>query len=185
MSENFFNDTKNELIVQTPFGADLNYAPFSTLYADIMEKLDDSSEIDESLYMKTLTKLGVIERVKGKTRPPLAVYDRMKGEEGADKDGFYCKKKSIISKTYTENFGICLDNLPSFRDTYDASIISMLNDLNSKIVEERAETDELEQNARDKKGRGNYGSIKKKYNAMFTSGKASIIDSFFKGVPNE
>lgn len=180
MSEKFFNDKENALIVQTPFGADLNYAPFSTLYADIMEKLDDSSEVNEELYMKALVKLAVIERVSGKVRPPQAVYDRMKGEKGEEKDGFYCKKQSIIAKTYTENFGICLDDIQSFRSLYDEKLIKMLNELNSMIVEERAETDELEQNARDKKGRGHFGAIKKKYNALFTSGRASLIEDFFK-----
>ncbi len=180
MSETFFNDKENSLIVQTPFGADLNYAPFSTLYADIMEKLDDSSEVNEDIYMKALIKLGVIEKASGKVRPPQAVYERMRGEEGEKKDGFYCKKQSIIAKTYTENFGICLDDIKSFRDLYDVNLIDMLNKINSSIVEERAETEELEQNARDKKGRGNFGSIRKKYNALFVSGRASLIEDFFR-----
>lgn len=180
MSEAFFNDKNNALIVATPFGADINYAPFSTLYADIMEKLDDSSEINEELYMKALVKLGIIERVGGKIRPPLAIYDRMHGKDGEQKVGFYCKKDSVIAKTYTENFGICLDEIDKFRAQYNQKLIDMLNDLNEQIVEERVETEELEQKAREKKGRGHYGSIRKKYNALFMSGRSSIIEDFFK-----
>jgi hypothetical protein len=179
--KSFLNDKKYALVVQTTYGEDTNYAPFSTLYADIVQRLDDPSEINEELYMKCLVKLGIIERRSGRTFPPLATYERMKGPDGLPKIGFYCKKHSVIAKTNTDTFGICLSELSEFKKLYYDEIGNMLEELGKLIADEKAEADAyFEMQAEKYKERRRIGSLRKKVNAMFTSGKASVIESFFK-----
>ncbi len=182
MSKKSFLDDKNyALVVQTTYGEDKNYAPFSTLYADIVQRLEDSSEVNEELYMKCLVKIGIIEKLSGKTIPPIATYERMKGPDGLVKIGFYCKKSSIVAKNHTDNFGICLSELKSFKETYYDKIGDMLETINEEILGEKTEADEyfdmMETKYRDKR---NLGALRKKVNAMYKTGKASVIEVFFK-----
>ncbi len=174
------NDKKVLKIIQTTSGKKLNYAPFSSLYAQAIIDLDDASELDESLFMRTLEKAGVIVRLGGKVMPPKSIYDRMHGEGGAMRIDFYCKKNSVVAKKYTENFGVCLDMIEEFNEMYWDSIVSSLKELNTAIVEERGESDDWAENMRVKKGRGYWGEVNRKAKAMFDSGKASVVDRFFK-----
>ncbi len=186
MSEkDFKSETTNlpKTIVQTAFGGDENYAPFSNLYAKFMREVVDASELDETLFMRVLEKLGVIQRRGGKSLPPHSVFDRMHGQEGEAKVDFYCKKQSIVAKAYTENFGICMSSLAAFDKQYGQTIITSLNLLNEAIVEERIEADEwveIKLNNKEK-SKGKIGAIRKKGNALFASGRTSVIDAFFKG----
>ncbi len=186
MSEKDYKSETTNLpttIVQTAFGEDENYAPFSSLYARSVIELEDASELDETLFMRVLEKLGIIERRGGKALPPHSIFDRMHGQDGEEMVDFYCKKQSIVAKSYTENFGICMGSIATFDRQYGQTIKESLVSLNEVIVEERAEADEwvdIKLNNKEK-SKGKKGAIRKKGNALFTSGKTSAVDAFFRG----
>ncbi len=141
----------DEGIAQTAkgtLGKDLNYQPFSSWYGRVKEKMETSSEITESIFFQSLEHIGAISRIGGQTCPPTDIYERMKGRDGEEVVSFYCKKNSNISQTVIESYGICLNKLDIFEDKYLSKILSLLNQIEIQIIEEK---EELEKELKAKK----------------------------------
>ncbi len=142
------SDEKLSQVVTTSLGQDLNYQPFSSWYGRVKEMMETSSEITESIFFQSLEHIGAISRQGSQTFPPSDIYERMRGKDGEEVVSFYCKKNSNISKSVIESYGICLDKLPIFEEKYLGKILSLLNEVEVQIIEER---EELEKELKAKK----------------------------------
>ncbi len=173
-------DTKAKVLITSTLGETLNYQPFSSLYANAIKELEDWSELDESIFLRVLDKVGVTSNKSGKRFPPVEIYEKMKGAEGEDKVSFYCKKTSTVSKTKTENFGICVDGLEAYYLRYSDQILGLLEKINTGLVQVRERVSEHEEAERAAQGRGFYGEIASECNQMFKTRKENTLKRLLK-----
>ena len=173
-------DTKAKTLVTSSLGKTLNYQPFSSLYANAIKELEDWSELDESIFLRVLDKTGVTFNKGGKRFPPVEIYAKMKGEDGENRVSFYCKKTSTVSKTKTENFGICVDGLEAYYLRYSEQILGLLEKINTLLVQVRERVAEHEESERASQGRGFYGEISSECNQMFKTRKENTLKRLLK-----
>ncbi len=162
-------------------GVDLNYLPFSSLYANALKDIGDSSELDEGIFLRVLAKLNIIQRVGGKSLPPEYAFESMQGAKGEDRVDFYCKKNSATAKTYSETFGICLDGLTEYRRLHNENVLDLLVKIDKDLASEREDSNDYAKDYKERKGRGSAKTANQKALVMFRIEKEAVLRRYLGG----
>lgn len=184
--EIIITDSRMAETVKGSLGVDLNYQPFSSWYGSVLEKMETSNEITDSIFFQALEHIGAISRRGTAIIPPEAIYEQMKGKDGDPQVSWYCKKFSNVQKEYVESYGICLTQLEKFEDHYLQPMLNILNFIESEVAIERELAEDWRRNAKAKFGRDKHRRISAQARSMVKEARDFIVrEAFKKGKEDE
>ncbi len=121
------------------------YCSFRSYYAHILTEVEDSENINESLYFKALVKKGVvIKGYDGKYRdsyfPPEEVMEVM-DENNLECHSVYRRKKKVGTDKTHLSFGFNCEDVATLNSTVGLPVVTLLNKVAKGIAEAKLVTD--------------------------------------------